>query len=466
MNDKQKDTIRIICVDKGRSLATQVKRIFDDNQIQLAFQRRLDEVVDRFEREVFDLMLFSGSMARCRSDNALDILELISVKCPKTQVLFFTEPGRLKIAHQALRAGVFHYATLPISDEELKLLIETAIEKQPLLGPNMLLRSETEKTIFESMVGRSSCMQQVYRQIRQAAATDIPVLLSGETGTGKELAAQAIHELSPRSEAPCVPVHIGSLPQDLVASELFGHIRGAFTGATHFRKGCFEIADGGTVFLDEIATIEQKMQVSLLRLLETSEFCRIGSQETIAVDVRVIAATNADLADEIRRGRFREDLYYRLDVLRIIMPPLKERRGDINLLVDHFIKNACDDFKKNVRGISSDFISCLEAYPWPGNVRELKNVIQRAVISSPGDILETSQLPKRIRQFRDENVTLTLRVGMTIEEMEKELIIRTLESNRRNRTRTSKMLGISRRSLYNKMNKYEIDLSPKVSPAS
>lgn len=458
MEINQQDKVRIICVDKGRRLAHQVMNIFGEERVSMAYERSLDEVLDRFEREPFDLMLFSSTVANNQPNSAIEILELISAKCPGTQILFFTHPGRLKIAHRALRAGVFHYSLLPVSDEELKLLIETAIETKPQLGPNMLLRSEKEKTTFESMVGRSTAMRNIYRQIRQAAATDIPVLLSGETGTGKELAAQAIHELSARSQSPCVPVHIGSLPLDLVASELFGHDSGAFTGATKLRKGCFEIADGGTVFLDEIATIDTKMQISLLRLLETKEFCRIGSQESLCVDVRVIAATNAELVEEIRRGRFRDDLYYRLDVLHITMPPLRERHGDINLLVDHLIKDACDDFQKPIRGISSDFISCLEAYPWPGNVRELKNVIQRAVISCPGDILETAQLPRRISQLQDEDITMTIRVGMTLEQVQRELIIRTFQHTGHNRTRTSEILGISRRSLYSKLQQYDLQL--------
>ena len=208
--------------------------------------------------------------------------------------------------------------------------------------------------------------------------------------------------------------------------------------------------------MDEIATIDEKMQVSLLRLLETSESCRIGSQTSIPVDVRVIAASNANLPEEIRKGHFREDLYYRLDVLHITMPPLRERHGDIHLLVGHFINNACEDFQKSIRGISSDFISSLEAYPWPGNVRELKNVIQRAVVSCAADILDTAHLPRRIRQFRNADVDLKIRVGMSLEEVEKELITRTLDYTGHNRTRTSEILGISRRSLYNKIQRYSL----------
>lgn len=457
MGQSKKELVKIICVDEGRDLAQQVRSIYGEDAVAVSFERTLEEVVDRFERETFDLMLFSSSVAHRQPDDVLEILELICAKCPGTPVLFFTLPGKIKLANQALRVGVFHYSVLPVKGEELKLLIETALERKPQLGLNLLLRSEVEKTTFESMIGRSTAMQQVYRQIRQAAATDIPVLLSGETGTGKELAALAIHELSNRSVNPYVPVHIGSLPTDLVASELFGHEKGAFSGATSKRKGCFELAHGGTVFLDEIATIDEKMQISLLRLLETNEVSRIGSQKSIIADVRILAATNADLPTEIQCGRFREDLYYRLDVLHIVMPPLRERYGDIHVLVDHFIKQACDAFQKFVRGVSPGFVSCIESYPWPGNVRELKNVIQRAVISCPGDILEIGQLPPRIRKYRDEDVKIMFRVGMSIAEVEKEMIVRTLEQTGNNKTRASEMLGISRRSLYNKMDYHSID---------
>lgn len=451
-NSSQK--IKIICVDEGRHLAKQVRRIYKESYLHLAYERSIEEVVDRFEQESFDVMLFSSSVAQSHPLNGLEILEIITTKCPATQILFFTHPRRLKLANQALRAGAFHYSLLPVSDEELKLLIETALERKPQLGLNLLLRSEVEKTTFEKMIGRSTSMHQVYRQIRQAAATDIPVLISGETGTGKELAAQAIHELSNRANGPCITVHIGSLPSDLVASELFGHESGSFTGANGRRKGCFELAVNGTLFLDEIATIDQKMQVSLLRLLETKSFHRLGSETDINADVRIIAASNADLMDEIRLGRFREDLYHRLEVLCIVMPPLRERHGDLHLLADHFIKQSCDDFQKVIRGASPNFSSCLESYIWPGNVRELKNVIQRAVINCQGDILDTNHLPERLMNTRHTETTIPLRVGMSLNEMEHEAIVRTMAYTGNNRTRASEILGISRRALYNKMQKF------------
>jgi len=456
MSERDPKKTRILCVDEGRELARQVLNIFDETNVCLSYERSLDEVSDRFEREAFDLMLFSSSVANQQPEDALDLLELICAKCPGTLILFFTRPGKLKLAHKALRVGVFHYSVLPVADEELKLLIETAMKKKPQLGLNLLLTGDSDKVTFERMTGRSTAMNQVYKQIRQAAATDIPVLLSGETGTGKELAALAIHELSERTKEPYVPVHIGSLPTDLVASEIFGHERGAFSGASSLRRGCFEVANGGTVFMDEIATIDEKMQVSLLRLLETNEFSRLGSQESIPVNVRIIASSNADLLAEVRKNRFREDLFYRLDVLHITMPPLRERHGDIHLLVDHFIKGASDSFQKFIRGVSPEFISCIESYPWPGNVRELKNVIQRAVVSCTGDILEKEHLPPRISQHHDKDVTMTIRVGMSLDEVEKELMIRTLEHTGHNRTRASEILGISRRSLYNKIERYDI----------
>lgn len=453
----QKKVIKIICVEEGRELSQQLLRLIsEDSRFALAYERNLDAVVDRFERDAYDIMLLSSSAAYRNPAEAREVLDLIAAKCPATQILFFVHPSKLKLAEHALRAGVFQYAHLPISDEELKLLITAAVDCRPQVGINLLLRSELEKTTFEQMIGRSMAMQQVYRQIRQAAATDIPVLLSGETGTGKELAARAIHEQSQRADKPYVPVHIGSVPPDLVASELFGHEKGAFTGALTKRKGCFEEADGGTVFLDEIATIDEKMQISLLRLLETHEFNRMGGEKGIAVDVRIIAASNADLLYEVQMKRFRKDLYYRLDVLQISMPPLKERSGDIHLLSKHFIKSACDRFGKEIRGISPDFVSQLERYSWPGNVRELKNVIQRAVVTCDGDILDLKHLPKRLQGNLRKGIDIHMHVGITLKEAEKVLIARTLEFTGQNRSRTSEILGISRRSLYNKLSQYDL----------
>ncbi len=448
---------RILCVEKGRDLARQVRLVLPEERVELAYERSLYEVVDRFERESFDIMLFSGMVAREEERDALDILELISAKCPLTQVLFFVEPGQMHLARSALQAGSFHYAKLPVSDLELRVLIESSLAQQPRIGPNLLLKEEVDRTTFQSLIGQSEAMQSVFRQIRQAAATDIPVLLTGETGTGKELAAHAIHQESVRAELPYVPVHLGALPADLVPSELLGHEKGAFTGAVSRKAGCFEQAGGGTVFLDEISTIDGRIQISLLRLLEHRAFQRIGGGETLHADVRVISASNVDLMDEVREGRFREDLFFRLDVLHIHLPPLRERKGDIALLIEHFLQQTARRFRKEIRGIAPECLARLEAYSWPGNVRELKNAIQRAVVMCTGDILLSRHLPARLASAPRRERVVTVPVGTSLAEMERTLIARTLEQLGNNRTKTANVLGISRRALYNKLRRHGLD---------
>jgi transcriptional regulator with PAS, ATPase and Fis domain len=281
-------------------------------------------------------------------------------------------------------------------------------------------------------------------------------LLIGETGTGKDLAAQAIHQQSARSEGPYIPVNLGAIPAGLVASELFGHERGAFTGAAEQRKGIFERAHDGTVFLDEIGTIDEKVQVSLLRLIEQKKFHRLGGRRGISSNVRLIAASNQDLVDAVQQGIFREDLYYRLDVFRIMMPPLQERQEDISLLIDEFLKRYNRKFQKNILGISPESVSLLESYDWPGNVRELKNVIQRGVLVCSGEVLLPEHLPPRFRADRVVRPKVTFTVGTPLEEVEREMVIRALAVAKNNRTRAADLLGISRRALYNKLHKHRI----------
>jgi len=324
------------------------------------------------------------------------------------------------------------------------------------MGSTFSWRGEKSKIVLEELHGRSERMQMVYRQIRQAAETDIPVLLTGETGTGKDLAAQAIHAKSARSQKPYVPVNLGALPPELIASELFGHEKGAFTGAVEQRKGQFELAHGGTVLLDEIGTIDEKIQVSLLRLIEQKKFHRLGGRKTIATDVRPIAASNEDLRDAVERGTFREDLYYRLDVFHIVMPPLRERQGDIPLLIEEFLRRYNEKFQKRILGIAPACISLLESYDWPGNVRELKNVIQRAVLVCTGEVLLPRHLPPRFRPDRPVRPKVSFKVGTPLDEVEREMVVRALAQAKNNRTRAAELLGISRRALYNKMRKHGI----------
>jgi DNA-binding NtrC family response regulator len=449
-------TLNIICVLKTPDLAHRLHRIFPKQKVRVALEKSIDKVIERFEQEEYDVLILSSAAPSVGGQDSLELLELISAKCPSTQILFLAETSRLGMAMSALKAGSFHYAKLPIPDQELRLLIETALEQRLEYAPNLLLKEEVHKTKFEQMVGGSTTMRQVYRQIRQAAATEIPVYLSGETGTGKDLAAQAIHQLSSRQDKPYLPVHLGALPQELVASELFGHEKGAFTGATDSYRGSFEQANGGTVFLDEISTISEKVQISLLRLLEAKEFYRIGGRRPVRSDVRVIAASNEDLLSAVERGRFREDLYYRLEVLQIHMPPLRERHGDMLLLMEHFINTYCRTNVKNIQGVSPECLSLMSSYDWPGNVRELKNVILRAVVQCQGDIILPEHLTDRIRYGHPKVPMISMPVGQTLEAMEREMIVRTLEYTGHNKKLTAEILGISRRALYNKIKKQAI----------
>jgi DNA-binding NtrC family response regulator len=451
------DNIKIIAVDKSVDLSNRLKSIFKASNIKIFRESSLDRVLERFERESFDVLVVTTSSFKAGQTDGIELLEVIAYNSPMTQVLFLAENRDIQTAMSALKAGTYQYAKFPISDEELRLLIETAIEKRPIYGANLLLESEKKEVKFEKLIGRSVPMQNVYQQIRQASATDLPVLLLGETGTGKDLAAQAIHQQSPRNKEPFVIVNLGALPTELVASELFGHEKGSFTGASQQHPGKFEQADKGDIFLDEIDSIDEKVQVGLLRLIEQKVFHRIGGRKAISSSARIISATNQNLLESVQKGTFREDLYYRLDVLRIVMPPLRERRQDISLLIDEFLKRYNLDFHKNILGIAPECIGLLETYDWPGNVRELKNVIQRAVLVCNGEVILPGHLPPRFRSERPAYPIVTFEIGTPLREVEREMIIHALRVSKNNRKKTADLLGISRRALYNKLAKHAIE---------
>jgi len=446
--------MRIICVDQQPHLYRQIERMFSKDGHIVCLESSVARVLERFEQEPFDVLVFSSVTAKGAEIDGLDLIEIISASSPATQILLLVKPSEIKMAISALKAGTYQYSKLPVSDEELGLLLQAAIQQRAAYGPDGMAKGAPRVSTFESMVGTSAAMQEIYRQIRQAAASDIPVLLSGETGTGKDLAAEAIHRLGPRKEGPFVPVHLGALPQELVAGELFGHEKGAFTGASSRQIGSFEQADGGTVFLDEVSTIDEKVQISLLRLIESRGFFRIGGSHVVSADVRVIAASNEDLWDLVRRGAFREDLFYRLEVFHIVMPPLRRRQGDMVLLIDHFLDQFNLSYGKRVIGISPACMVRLESYEWPGNVRELKNVVQRAVVMCRGDVLLPEHLPQRLRTNAGSRPSVSFKIGATLTEIEREVVARTLAFTGNNRKKAAALLGISRRALYNKIAKY------------
>jgi DNA-binding NtrC family response regulator len=454
---KQGTVARLMVVERAHRFLEKLKRVLPEGEgFEIRREQSIDRVLEHFERDTYDILLVTGSAVGAGDTDGMELLEVITAKSPGTQILLLVEADNVEAGVSGLKAGGYHYARLPIDDGELKMLIMTALEEQPRYGPNLLLKRDAQESEFEDLIGRSREMKDLYRHIRQAAATDIPVLLVGETGTGKDLAGRAIHNQSDRRGKDYVPVHLGALPVELVASELFGHEKGAFTGATEKRKGKFELASDGTVFLDEISTVDAKVQVSLLRLIEQRRFRRLGGSRNIRSDARVIAATNQDLAEAVREGRFRKDLYYRLDVFRIVIPSLRERASDIALLVEEFLGRYNREFKKSILGIAPGCMGLLESYDWPGNVRELKNVVQRAVLVCTGEVLMTEHLPPRFRRETPLPRTMTFDVGTPLDQVERDMVLAALDAADGNKTEAAALLGISRRALYNKLKKYRI----------
>jgi DNA-binding NtrC family response regulator len=371
-----------------------------------------------------------------------------------------TAYGSIDNAVEAMKAGAYHYVTKPVNLDELELIIERALRSRRIEAENINLHEQLDQKFgLENIVGQSPAMLQVFDVIQQVAPTRATVLISGETGTGKELVAHAIHNLSPRKNGPFVAVHAAALSSTLLESELFGHEKGAFTGAVERRIGRFEAADGGTLFFDEVSEVDPAMQVKLLRVLEERAFERVGGTRTIQVDVRLVAATNKDLKKLVSEGKFRDDLYYRLSVVTIHLPPLRQRRQDIPLLVQAFIRHCSAENAKPVREITAEAVNTLMAYDWPGNVRELRNTIEQMVVLARGERLTLRDVPAAIRGGADLTKISVVRPGttMTVEEAERQLIVQALKETDGNRTRAAQRIGMSRRTLHRKLKKYGLE---------
>lgn len=399
------------------------------------------EAVRRVEREHFDIVITD---LRMEGMDGIEVLERVKGLDPQTEVVLITAYATAQTAVEAMKKGAYDYIIKPFDIEELKLLIKKIEEKQGLLYENALLQ---EKARREGLLvgGRSPAMRKVLELIDKVAPTDATVLVLGESGTGKELVARRIHHTSPRRDKPLVAVHCATFPENLLESELFGYERGAFTGATRRKVGHFEYADGGTIFLDEVGELPASVQAKLLRFLQERQFTRLGGVEPVRVDVRVIAATNRDLEREVREGRFREDLFYRLNVFPIELPPLRERKEDIPLLVEHFLRQR----NRPPDVVSPEAMEALLAYDWPGNVRELENVIERALILAGEGRITPDLLPFG-RPKPGAKVELPDE-GVNLEEVERELIIQALEKAGWNKAKAAKLLGITRRRLYSRM---------------
>jgi DNA-binding NtrC family response regulator len=396
--------------------------------------------------------------------DGLALLRALQQQGADVTTLLLTAQGTVETAVEAMKEGAYDYLTKPVDLKRLKILLDKIVERLETVREVKALRRQLrEHGTFGPLIGSAPEMRKLYQIIEQAAPTSASVLIMGESGTGKELVAQTIHQLSPRAAFPFVAINCAAIPETLLESEIFGHEKGAFTGAADRRAGCFELADHGTLFLDEIGEMTPATQVKLLRVLQERTFRRLGGRQEQSVDVRVIAATNIDPAEAVQKGRLREDLYYRLNVFAMKLPTLRDRREDLPLLIQSFINEFNARNQRSIAGVDHEAMRLLEHYQWPGNVRELRNVIERATILAPGPFIEPAHLPPVVTHEPgpEPQAQVALGPGTTVEEAERRLIMMTLEHTRDNKTRAAEILGISLKTLHNKLNK--LRLRPKKS---
>ncbi len=386
-----------------------------------------------------------------------EVLKRVAGSYPALPVIVLTGHGTIEDAVDSMRMGAFDFITKPVNLDHLSLLIRRSLESRELERQNQELQREIEsQKRISSIIGRSPEMKKIFDVLRRVAPTKASVLVTGESGVGKELIADALHNLSPRADKPFIKVHCAALAESLLESELFGHEKGAFTGASGRKRGRFELAHEGTLFLDEIGEINQNVQIKILRVLQERKFERVGGEETLEVDVRVIAATNRDLKSEIEKGGFREDLYYRLNVVNIHVPPLRERKDDIPLLAGAFLREFCDENGKSLEGFDTKVRAAFFAYGWPGNVRELRNCVESAVVMARGSLVTLEDLPPGIRDAQEDD-TVRIPSGSSLADAEKILIRETLAAQGGNKSRTAEILGIGRKTLYQKLQEYGLD---------
>jgi DNA-binding NtrC family response regulator len=414
------------------------------------------EAIDKGENKPYDVVLTDIRMIDV---DGMEVLRAYRQKSPDSIIIMMTAFGSIETAIRAIKEGAYDYVSKPFKLDEIKLTIRRALEQKRLLQENLFYRQELiTKYKLENIVGRSPQMLQVYKTVARVAESRSTILIAGESGTGKELVARAIHFNSPRSSKSYVAVDCGSLAETLLESELFGHVRGAFTGAVTNKKGLFEEADNGTCFLDEVGDISLAMQAKLLRVIQEHEIKRVGGTETTKIDVRIIAATNKNLEELVAEKKFREDLFYRLNVVSIHLPPLRERLDDIPFLADHFLRKYAAENEKPVSRISAEVLDLLLRYQWPGNVRELENVIERAVTLSPHSLILPEDLPRRLRVEPSEISATSLPSQVSLTELEKIYIKKVLEETGGNKKRAADILGIDRRTLYRMAARYGISL--------
>ena len=445
----------ILVIDDDDAHRAAMVVMLEDEDYEVCDAASGEEALEVLNNRNFDLIITDFKMHKI---DGMELLKIITDRNPLQRVIMVTGYGSIEHAVEAIHTGALDYIPKPVDPKKLKSAIKKALE---VAEPKHTEKPKTDKkaatTIhFNEIVGKGKGIRQVLEKIREIADIEVPVLITGASGTGKELVARAIHQASERSDKPFIAVNTGAISRDLIISELFGHEKGSFTGAIDQKKGKFEEANGGTLFLDEISTMSETVQIALLRVLENHTIDRVGGKREIPVDVRIVAATNENLETCIANGSFREDLYYRLNVYLIELPPLRERKEDIPLLAEHFIYHFNREYNRKIKNISSEAMAMLKAYGWRGNVRELRNVIIRAMISAKDEIKPTD-LPIHAMKDAMSDEEIRFQAGMSLPEIEKESIIKTMKKVNGNKAKAAELLGISRRSLYNKIAEYGIE---------
>ncbi|MEK6706776.1 MAG: sigma-54 dependent transcriptional regulator [Bdellovibrionota bacterium] len=460
----------VLIVDDEEPIRKSLTGALKDEGYRVAVSGSGKEAVELIKAERPDIVLLDIWMPEM---DGIEVLRQIKTEWPEQLVIMMSGHGNIETAVKATKLGAFDFIEKPLSLEKLLVLLQNASSVQDLTRENQALRRRVDKNRY--LVGESSAMKQIKELIRRVAPTTGSVLIIGENGTGKELVAQSIHALSPRFNKPFVEVNCAAIPEELIESELFGHEKGSFTGATQLRRGKFDIANGGTLFLDEIGDMSLKTQAKILRILQEQKFERVGGSQTIVVDVRVVAATNKDLKLEIQRGNFREDLFYRLKVIPFVIPPLRERKEDIQLLASHFLKEFMSVYGRADRKLNQEALQVLTSYQWPGNVRELRNLMERVVIltsdAEEGQPISAASLLSHLKDevlglgIFDEQASMDGEAASSSsrnlrdarQEFEKEFIIKTLKENDWNISRTAQVLGVERSHLHRKMKSYSIE---------
>jgi two-component system response regulator HydG len=451
----------VLIVDDESSNLESLAKIFEREGWRVALARSGPAALDALRRERASVVVTDVMMPGMSGD---ELLRAVKTLAPETEVVLMTAYGTVETAVAAMKEGAYDFITKPVKRHAIVKSVRQALEKASLVAENRALKARLAELApgIGGLLGDAPPFRAVLETLRQAAPTSATILLAGESGTGKELAARLVHDLSLRAAGPFVPINCAAIPEGLLESELFGHEKGAFTGAAARKEGRFERAHGGTLFLDEVGEMSPAIQVKLLRFLQDGVLERVGGTESLRVDVRVVAATNKELAAEVKAGRFREDLFYRLDVVSVRLPPLRERREDVLPLASFFLRRVAEGLPKRVTGFSAGAAAALESYGWPGNVRELQHAVERAVILSRGDVLELGDLPEAIRvaaaggaELPAGGAPLVIPLGTPMEEVERMVIRRTLEQTRGDKNLAAQILGIAARTIYRKLDRDE-----------